>query len=460
MQEEMRFILEWPIYKIKKNILSLHQNKQLILNPIFQRESVWQETDQAMLIDSILQNIPLPSILLWEEKVGNKPFYHVVDGKQRIETIIAFTRKKLPFTYSPNKVIRKHINKEWAKMYEKFEDSEISYKKLKETSKTMYSHFNNFSIPVVLIKEAKSLEDIRELFIRVNSTGMKLQPSEIRNAKFLKSDLLLEAKRISEIKKIANFFVNNRVFTIAQFKRMKVIEFVTELILSIKTKDVLDKKSSIDTMIESKTSKKSVKKYGNEVRSILLYIDKFINDKDNRLKSTRFKNTADLYALAFCLWKIQKCGTKIDDKNGANSAFKVLTELDKMLKTYSISLKEGKGAKALPEVAMRYQKTIASNTDSHINRTDRVKIIEKLITPFFSKKDSERSFSSELKELLWTTSNKKLCSLCNEPILSFDNLEIDHRIPHANCGITNLANAQIAHSKCNRSKGKKRRPSN
>ena len=64
---------------------------QLVLNPTYQRDDVWKVSDRSMLIESILRGIPLPSIVLLEApRQGKKPAYEVVDGKQRITSILRF----------------------------------------------------------------------------------------------------------------------------------------------------------------------------------------------------------------------------------------------------------------------------------------------------------------------------------------------------------------------------------
>jgi hypothetical protein len=64
---------------------------QLVLNPTYQRDDVWKLSDRSMLIESILRGIPLPSIVLLEvPRAGKKPAFEVVDGKQRITSILRF----------------------------------------------------------------------------------------------------------------------------------------------------------------------------------------------------------------------------------------------------------------------------------------------------------------------------------------------------------------------------------
>lgn len=448
----MRFEIYFPNLTVKK-ILNIYEKGNLNLNPGFQRESVWDDKDKALLIDSIFQNVPLPSILLWKEKRGHKDIYHVVDGKQRIETLIAFTKKQKAFSYNPSVVKKHHKNKEWNDIYEDVDD-EVSFKIISKNAKYLKRQFNKFPILTAVIKNANSLEDIRELFVRINSTGMKLKPAEIRHARFLNSPLLLEAERISKLKSVMDFFINNNVFTKGEFKRMKVVEFITELMLSIKSNDVLDKKAAIDSMMESSITDDQVKKLGKQIIIIINYISTYLKSENDDIKSTRFRNTADLYALAFCLWKMQKT-SKLIIKNRKRSAiaYSILVDLDKQIKKYNIAFKEGNSLRALPDVAKKYKNTIVSSTDSGANRRERVSIIDNLLNSVFVKKDADRIFSRDLKELLWHSTNRR-CTWCNDYIKKFEDLEIDHRFAHARGGKTKSANARIIHSKCNKKKGK------
>lgn len=74
-------------------LVALANNNQLILNPTYQRDDVWKTGDASQLIESILQGIPLPSIVLLEVQGRDKnglESYEVVDGKQRITAILRF----------------------------------------------------------------------------------------------------------------------------------------------------------------------------------------------------------------------------------------------------------------------------------------------------------------------------------------------------------------------------------
>jgi hypothetical protein len=72
------------------DIINLYEDDLLNLEPGFQRQSVWSERDRAKLIDSILRNYPLPAIFLYRRQEDGQIVYDVIDGKQRIESILKF----------------------------------------------------------------------------------------------------------------------------------------------------------------------------------------------------------------------------------------------------------------------------------------------------------------------------------------------------------------------------------
>lgn len=73
--------------------LDIHDKGQLNLDPPYQRRSVWSSTDKRFFIDTILNNYTAPPIFLHKTlDEHGRPTYHVVDGKQRLQTIIDFVQ--------------------------------------------------------------------------------------------------------------------------------------------------------------------------------------------------------------------------------------------------------------------------------------------------------------------------------------------------------------------------------
>lgn len=62
------------------------------LNPSFQRRDAWSEQEKSRLIESLMLGLPVPPIILAENKNKNNS-YIVIDGKQRLLSIRRFYSK-------------------------------------------------------------------------------------------------------------------------------------------------------------------------------------------------------------------------------------------------------------------------------------------------------------------------------------------------------------------------------
>jgi hypothetical protein len=78
-----------------QNLAFLAARGRLILSPSYQRDDVWPLRNSQELIESILRGIPLPSIVLLNvtARRGEPERYEVVDGKQRLTSILRFIGK-------------------------------------------------------------------------------------------------------------------------------------------------------------------------------------------------------------------------------------------------------------------------------------------------------------------------------------------------------------------------------
>ena len=73
-----------------QEFVHLFNARQLNLEPGFQRDSVWTLADRRKLIESLLQNYPIPSVFLYCQNENGRLRYDVIDGKQRLETVLMF----------------------------------------------------------------------------------------------------------------------------------------------------------------------------------------------------------------------------------------------------------------------------------------------------------------------------------------------------------------------------------
>jgi hypothetical protein len=202
------------------DLQNLHDRGHLNLNPGFQRQSVWKERDRAKLIDSILRNYPLPAIFLYKREEDGDLVFDVIDGKQRLESIFMFTgamrgrfstRTQLPGADSVETL-------NWALLKRKGRQPLIT----------------GYELPVIEVDG--EIGDIINVFVRINSTGKALTRQEQRHARYYNSPFLKEAARLSD--RFQGYLLDNGIFSPGQLSRMKHIELMCELMLTMVQGDV------------------------------------------------------------------------------------------------------------------------------------------------------------------------------------------------------------------------------
>ncbi len=192
-------------------LIDLDHNNQLDLNPPYQRRSVWTIRDKRYFLDTIFRNYPSPAIFLHKtvSELG-KATYHVVDGKQRIQTILAFA----------NDGIR--IGKD-------FGDLRLDGKKWSDLGgdTDLKQRFWNYQVTVEFIDFIEGTI-VNEVFDRLNRNARKLTRQELRHAKY-DGWLIRQAEDETEQEKWQILGIQ----TPARTKRMVDTQFISELILVV-----------------------------------------------------------------------------------------------------------------------------------------------------------------------------------------------------------------------------------
>ena len=68
-------------------LINLYKDEEMDIHPEFQRVFRWSEYQKTKLIESIMLNIPIPSIFVSQNEDG---VWDVIDGVQRLSTIFQF----------------------------------------------------------------------------------------------------------------------------------------------------------------------------------------------------------------------------------------------------------------------------------------------------------------------------------------------------------------------------------
>lgn len=145
-----------------KYMLELMDQDLIELNPGYQRRRVWKDNKRkSLLIESLMLRIPIPAFYFYENEEGE---YQVIDGQQRLTTIREFVNDEFRLTGL------EYLGKEYDK--KKFSDLDTKY--VQRIYRTQIA---------VNILDARSPKNvIYEIFRRVNTGGVSLNPQEMRNA--------------------------------------------------------------------------------------------------------------------------------------------------------------------------------------------------------------------------------------------------------------------------------------
>jgi hypothetical protein len=144
----------------------VQQKKWLNLRPEYQRRQVWDDAKRSLFIESLLLNVPIPPVFLYEYDLSR---YEVMDGQQRLNSILDFYE---------NRFALKKLDR-WNEI------NGFRYSELPESLRRGLDR-RRISATVLLMERAAQLQpsqnDVRKLvFERLNTGGQHLNPQELRN---------------------------------------------------------------------------------------------------------------------------------------------------------------------------------------------------------------------------------------------------------------------------------------
>lgn len=145
-----------------KYIMELKDGNLLELNPGYQRNRVWRDNKRkSLLIESLMLRIPIPAFYFYENENSK---FQVIDGQQRLATIHEFVNNEFQLTGL------EYLSDTCSKKY--FKDLDVKYQQ------RIYR--TQLAVNVLDARSPKKV--IYDIFRRINTGGMKLNPQEMRNA--------------------------------------------------------------------------------------------------------------------------------------------------------------------------------------------------------------------------------------------------------------------------------------
>lgn len=163
------FSSDWTV----ETIVSQLERQNIEMNPAFQRRDAWSARAKGKFVESVILGLPIPQIVL-AERQGERGRYIVLDGKQRLLSLMQFTGK---FNGQGNafRLAGLEIRTDLAgKRYTNFE-SDLTFR-------DELNAFSNHTIRTVVIRNWPDLDFLHLVFLRLNTGSLKLSPQELRQA--------------------------------------------------------------------------------------------------------------------------------------------------------------------------------------------------------------------------------------------------------------------------------------
>jgi hypothetical protein len=191
---------DWTIETINSQM----SKGNIDLQPAFQRRNAWDDVRKSRLIESIIVGMPVPNIVLAENK-DHKGRFIVIDGKQRLAAINEFMNDQYKLRGLD---IRKDLNG----------------MELNSLPTNDREGLENSTIRSTVIKNWVDQNFLYSIFFRLNSGSLPLSPQELRKA--LIGGNLLDS--IEEYLKISEPF--HQIFGEGLDRRMRDSELVLRFI--------------------------------------------------------------------------------------------------------------------------------------------------------------------------------------------------------------------------------------
>lgn len=339
-----------------------YQEGTLSLRPPYQRKPVWVARQKCYLIESLLLRLPIPEIYIQQTvTVEGKATYAVVDGQQRIRTVLQF----LGADTDPDQ-----------QDYYKFALDKLSatsawknatFESLGENDRKEFYKYK-FAIRYL---NTESDDAVRDMFQRLNLFLSPLKPQENRNAMYSGPFVTLANKLADN-----PYWAENRIVSAASIRRMADIEFVSELIIGVLHGPQSGSAKGIDAYYaeyedfddefpEQKTAAKLFDQSLTTVQRVL-----------PEIKGTRWDNKNDFYTLFVAIASLLRSKSLVAGRISSlrKDLMKFAEQVDARLADESVQASRD---------VIKYVRAIEKGVNDKKRRADRQEVLLKVLAQYF-----------------------------------------------------------------------------
>ena len=401
------------------SLYNKHKKGNLILQPDFQRQYVWDSTKASKLIESAILQIPLPIVYLSEEKDGKE---YVIDGQQRLTSFFAFIDGLFP-DGRQFKLIGLNVH------------AELNGKKFNELTDDLQNKINSYGVHTITFLKNSSENLKFEIFERLNTGSVQLNDQELRNCLY-RGNFNIALKEMAsdpDFMYICGLKIPD--------KRMKDVELVLRF-SAFYHKTYLKYKAPIRNFLNIEAQEKLVisDKELLELKSAFKNACQIIRSLLDKNAFKRFYKGKDGHINGF--WEPNKFNTSLydilmysfanEDKN------RVYQNLDSIKEALIYLMTEDQ----------EFVDSIELSTSSVLAVTTRFDKWRETLKNILGVQQKEpRCFSYKLKEEMM--SENSICAICQQKIQSTDDAALDHIKQYWTGGKTIPENARLTHRYCN-----------
>lgn len=306
------------------DFLEWDSNKQLELNPKFQRRSVWTDTARSFLMDTIVRGLPIPKFFLRQKlNVQTKQsIREVVDGQQRLRTILNFMKDGF-------KINPRH-NEQYGGLY---------FSQLDQVDPEIQSVILNYELSVDLLVNMPDVE-VLDVFSRLNSYAVILNEQEKLNAVNFGPFKTLSDKLAHSFN---NFWLDNKILKDAEILRMADVTLVSDLLIAVTTG--IKGKTQIKKMYENfeRNFPYDVIELENRFAATIITIDLIFGNQMENSELRRihlfYSLFTTIYHLLYTIPEIEKPQFQINESN-CERVFARLDKVNSILSTENVQTLE------------------------------------------------------------------------------------------------------------------------
>ena len=257
----------------------MHDEKKVLSfdHPIQRKSEQWSDTQKSLLIHSMLANYPVPNIYVLREDSQeldekNKPVfnYFVMDGKQRLTSVLSYIWGEFPLDENIPAIIIEDV------------EYQIAGKYFCDLEEPVQYEIKRYKFDIIAFEECSNRE-IEEIFFRLN------------NSTPLTKSQVAKAKVGVEIAELINELLTSKFFTVscnfskAQLKASDDQKVLIQSMMLLDTNNVPDfelKDFSENSILEYSESIRGTytDKQSNILKSAIQYLTDAFPEKNKQLR--------------------------------------------------------------------------------------------------------------------------------------------------------------------------------